>query len=132
MEELEHNPGRFLEKYAQQQTDNAVKIDLNQPMKDILKIISKYPVKTRFSLTGSIIVGRDIAHAKIKERLDRGEPMPQYMKDHIVYYAGPAKTPKGMASGRRCGAGETQAPSAPPRQVAWTPTWTPSWRLAAA
>ncbi len=99
MEELEHNPGRFLEKFAQNQTDNAVKIDLNQPMKDILAIIHKYPVKTRFSLTGPIIVGRDIAHAKIKERIDRGEPMPQYMKDHIIYYAGPAKTPKGMASG---------------------------------
>lgn len=68
-------------------------------MKEILATISKYPVKTRFSLTGPIIVGRDIAHAKIKERLDRGEPMPQYMKDHIIYYAGPAKTPKGMASG---------------------------------
>ncbi|KAK8795393.1 hypothetical protein WA588_004237 [Blastocystis sp. NMH] len=99
VEELEHNPGRFLEKFAQNQTDNAVKIDLNQPMKDILAIIHKYPVKTRFSLTGPIIVGRDIAHAKIKERIDRGEPMPQYMKDHIIYYAGPAKTPKGMASG---------------------------------
>lgn len=99
VEELEHNPGRFLQKYAQNQADKAVKIDLNQPMKDILAIIHKYPVKTRFSLTGPIIVGRDIAHAKIKERLDRGEPMPQYMKDHIVYYAGPAKTPKGMASG---------------------------------
>ena len=96
---MEHNPGRFLEKFAQNQVDNAVKIDLNQPMKDILAIIHKYPVKTRFSLTGPNIVGRDIAHAKIKERLDRGEPMPQYMKDHIVYYAGPAKTPKGMASG---------------------------------
>ena len=99
MEELEHNPGRFLEKYGQSQVDNAVKIDLNKPMKEILATISKYPVKTRFSLTGPIIVGRDIAHAKIKERLDRGEPMPQYMKDHIIYYAGPAKTPKGMASG---------------------------------
>ena len=99
VEELEHNPGRFLEKYNQQQTDKAVKIDLNRPMKEILATISKYPVKTRFSLTGPIIVGRDIAHAKIKERIDRGEPMPQYMKDHIIYYAGPAKTPKGYASG---------------------------------
>ena len=101
MEELEHNPGRILEKYNQKQTDNAVKIDLNRPMKEILATISKYPVKTRFSLTGPIIVGRDIAHAKIKERIDRGEPMPQYMKDHIIYYAGPAKTPKGYASGER-------------------------------
>ena len=99
MEELEHNPGRFLEKYNQQQTDKAVKIDLNRPMKEILATISKYPVKTRFSLTGPIIVGRDIAHANIKERIDRCEPMPQYMKDHIIYYACPAKTPKGYASG---------------------------------
>ena len=99
MEELEHNPARFLEKYKQQQADTAVKIDLNRPMKEILATLSKYPVKTRFSLTGPIIVGRDIAHAKIKERIDRGEPMPQYMKDHIIYYAGPAKTPKGYASG---------------------------------
>lgn len=101
MEELEHNPGRFLTEFSQQVTDNAVKIDLNQPMKEILATLSKYPVKTRFSLTGPIIVGRDIAHAKIKERIDRGEPMPQYMKDHIIYYAGPAKTPKGYASGER-------------------------------
>lgn len=101
IEELEHDPGRFLKKYGQSQTDTAVKIDLNRPMKEILKIMSQYPVKTRFSLTGPIIVGRDIAHAKIMERLQRGEPMPQYMKDHIIYYAGPAKTPKGMASGKR-------------------------------
>ena len=99
MEELEHNPGRFLAEFSQQVADKAVKIDLNRPMKEILATISKYPVKTRFSLTGPIIVGRDIAHAKIKERIDRGEPMPQYMKDHIIYYAGPAKTPKGYASG---------------------------------
>lgn len=99
MEELEHNPGRFLAEFSQQQTDKAVKIDLNRPMKEILATLTKYPVKTRFSLTGPIIVGRDIAHAKIKERIDRGEPMPQYMKDHIIYYAGPAKTPKGYASG---------------------------------
>ena len=95
------NPGRFLTEFSQQVTDNAVKIDLNQPMKEILATLTKYPVKTRFSLTGPIIVGRDIAHAKIKERIDRGEPMPQYMKDHIIYYAGPAKTPKGYASGKR-------------------------------
>ena len=99
VEQLEHNPSRFLEKYKQSQTDNAVKIDLNRPMSEILKTMSQYPVKTRFSLTGPIIVGRDIAHAKIMERLQRGEEMPQYMKDHIIYYAGPAKTPKGMASG---------------------------------
>ena len=93
------NPGRFLTEFSQQVTDNAVKIDLNQPMKEILATLTKYPVKTRFSLTGPIIVGSDISHAKIKERIDRGEPMPQYMKDHIIYYAGPAKTPKGYASG---------------------------------
>ena len=68
-------------------------------MEEVLAELTKYPVSTRLSLNGTIIVGRDIAHAKIKERLDRGEPMPQYLKDHPIYYAGPAKTPKGMASG---------------------------------
>ena len=76
-----------------------VKIDLNRPMAEVLAELSKYPVSTRLSLKGTIIVGRDIAHAKIKERLDRGEPMPQYLKDHPIYYAGPAKTPAGMPSG---------------------------------
>jgi len=76
-----------------------VKIDLNQPMADILKELTKYPVATRLSLNGTIIVGRDIAHAKLKERLDRGEDLPQYIKDHPIYYAGPAKTPAGMACG---------------------------------
>ncbi|AXG14129.1 fumarate hydratase [Intrasporangium calvum] len=76
-----------------------VKIDLNQPMADILAELAKHPVKTRLSLTGPLVVARDIAHAKIKERLDAGEQMPQYLKDHPVYYAGPAKTPEGMASG---------------------------------
>ena len=78
---------------------DAVKIDLNQPMSEILKILDKYPVSTRLSLNGTIIVGRDIAHAKLKERLDRGEDLPQYIKDHPIYYAGPAKTPAGMACG---------------------------------
>ena len=78
---------------------DAVKIDLNQPMKDVCKILTKYPIGTRLSLNGTIIVGRDIAHAKLKARLDAGEPMPQYMKDHPIYYAGPAKTPAGMACG---------------------------------
>ena len=78
---------------------NAVKIDLNRPMKEILAELDKYPVATRLSLNGTIIVGRDIAHAKLKERLDRGEDLPQYIKDHPIYYAGPAKTPKGMACG---------------------------------
>lgn len=76
-----------------------VKIDLNRPMPEILAELDKYPVSTRLSLKGTIIVGRDIAHAKIKERLDAGEPMPQYLKDHPIYYAGPAKKPEGMASG---------------------------------
>ena len=74
-------------------------LDLNRPMKEVLAELSQYPAKTRLSLTGTLIVARDIAHAKIKERLDRGEGMPQYLKDHPVYYAGPAKTPEGMPSG---------------------------------
>lgn len=78
---------------------NAMKIDLNRPMKEILAELTKYPVSTRLSLNGTIIVGRDIAHAKIKERLDAGEPMPDYLKNHPIYYAGPAKTPEGMPSG---------------------------------
>ncbi|MBO6012234.1 MAG: fumarate hydratase C-terminal domain-containing protein, partial [Bacteroidales bacterium] len=78
---------------------DVVKIDLNQPMKDVCKILTNYPIGTRLSLNGTIIVGRDIAHAKIKARLDAGEEMPQYMKDHPIYYAGPAKTPEGMACG---------------------------------
>ena len=78
---------------------NAVKIDLNRPMPEILAELDKYPVATRLSLNGTIIVGRDIAHAKLKERLDRGEDLPQYIKDHPIYYAGPAKTPAGMACG---------------------------------
>ncbi len=78
---------------------DAVKIDLNRPMDEIRRELSKYPVATRLSLNGTIIVGRDIAHAKLKERLDAGEPLPQYIKDHPIYYAGPAKTPAGMACG---------------------------------
>ena len=78
---------------------DVVKIDLNRPMPEILKELTKYPVATRLSLNGTIIVGRDIAHAKLKERLDRGEDLPQYIKDHPIYYAGPAKTPEGMACG---------------------------------
>lgn len=78
---------------------SVVKVDLNKPMDQILEELTKFPVKTRLSLTGPLVVARDIAHAKIKERLDAGEEMPQYLKDHPVYYAGPAKTPDGMASG---------------------------------
>ncbi|HEU5361299.1 MAG TPA: fumarate hydratase [Candidatus Deferrimicrobiaceae bacterium] len=100
LEELERNPGRLIpDKYRKKHEHGVVKIDLNRPMKEVLAELTKYPVTTQLSLTGTLVVGRDIAHAKIKERLDRGEGMPQYLKDHPVYYAGPAKTPKGMASG---------------------------------
>ena len=100
IEQLEDNPGRFIpEELRQAGEGNAVRIDLNQPMTEILKLLDKYPVATRLSLNGTIIVGRDIAHARLKERIDNGEGLPQYIKDHPIYYAGPAKTPKGMASG---------------------------------
>jgi fumarate hydratase class I len=100
VEELERNPGRFIpEKYRGKHEHGVVKIDLNRPMKEILAELSMHPVKTQLSLTGPIVVGRDIAHAKINERLERGEGLPQYLKDHPIYYAGPAKTPKGMPSG---------------------------------
>jgi len=100
MEALEPNPKRFIpEKYRNQTTVGAVKIDLNQPMEDILAVLDKYPVTTQLSLTGTIVVGRDIAHAKLKERIDAGEGLPDYIKNHPIYYAGPAKTPKGMPSG---------------------------------
>ena len=100
IEKMEDNPGQYIpEELREAGEGEAVKIDLNQPMKEILKELSKYPVATRLSLNGTIIVGRDIAHAKLKERLDRGEDLPQYIKDHPIYYAGPAKTPEGMACG---------------------------------
>lgn len=100
VEKLEGNPGRFIpEKFREADVDGAVKINLNQPMKQILAEMSKHPVGTRLSLNGTIIVGRDIAHAKLKERLDKGEGLPQYIKDHPIYYAGPAKTPPGLPSG---------------------------------
>jgi fumarate hydratase class I len=100
IEKLEDNPGRFIpEELRQAGEGDAVKIDLDRPMTEILVALDKYPVATRLSLNGTIIVGRDIAHAKLKERLDRGEGLPQYVKDHPIYYAGPAKTPAGMASG---------------------------------
>ena len=111
IEQLETEPGQYLPDVVDADLDAesdgvsgtgkgaAVKIDLNQPMDDILAELSRHPVKTRVSLTGPLIVARDIAHAKIKERLDAGQGMPQYLKDHPVYYAGPAKTPEGMPSG---------------------------------
>ena len=98
LEELERNPARFLPKEAPFMQP-AVDIDLDQPMEEVRKELSKYPVKTRLNLKGTLIVARDIAHAQIKEMIDAGKPMPEYFKKHPVYYAGPAKTPKGMASG---------------------------------
>jgi fumarate hydratase class I len=100
LEVLETDPARFLPEVTTNELDSeVVAIDLNQPMSEIRDTLSKYPVKTRVMLSGPMVVARDIAHAKIKERLDAGDGLPQYMKDHCVYYAGPAKTPEGMASG---------------------------------
>ena len=100
IEKMETNPARFIpEELRRAGEGEAVQIDLNQPMAEILKELSKYPVSTRLSLNGTIVVGRDIAHAKLKERIDAGLGLPQYIKDHPIYYAGPAKTPNGMASG---------------------------------
>ncbi len=100
VEKLDEFPGQLIpEEFRNQGEGEVVKIDLNRPMPEILAELDKYPVSTRLSLKGTIIVGRDIAHAKIKERLDAGEPMPQYLKDHPIYYAGPAKKPEGMPSG---------------------------------
>ena len=100
LEQMEPNPGRFIS--AEMRTfkdDNFVRIDLNRPMKDILTELSRHPITTRVSLSGTMIVARDSAHAKLKERLDAGQGLPDYLKNHPVYYAGPAKTPAGFASG---------------------------------
>ncbi|MDO5663723.1 MAG: fumarate hydratase [Bacteroidia bacterium] len=100
IEKMEDNPTRLIpESMREAGEGGGVKINLNRPMAEILAELSKYPVSTRLSLNGTIIVGRDIAHAKLKERIDRGEGLPQYIKDHPIYYAGPAKTPEGYASG---------------------------------
>ena len=105
LEQLETDPARFLPDIthedlgAKAAEDDVVKIDLNMPMSEIRAELSKYPVKTRLSLTGTIVVGRDIAHAKLKERLDAGLGLPEYLKERCIYYAGPAKTPEGYASG---------------------------------
>ena len=100
IEKMDNNPGSLIPAELRNAGEgDAVRIDLNQPMKDVCAILSKYPIGTRLSLNGTIIVGRDIAHAKIKARLDAGEPMPEYLKNHPIYYAGPAKTPAGMACG---------------------------------
>lgn len=100
VEKLESNPGQYIpEKYRKDEDSSGVTIDLNRPMKEILSELSKHPVGTRLSLNGTIIVGRDIAHAKLKERIDKGEGLPKYILDHPIYYAGPAKTPEGLPSG---------------------------------
>ena len=98
LEEFEKNPTRFMPSKAPK-LEKPVEINLDMPMKDVLAELTKYPVKTRLNLTGTLIVARDIAHAQIKKILDEGKPMPEYFKNHPIYYAGPAKTPKGMASG---------------------------------
>jgi len=100
LEQLETDPARFLPEAAEDDlSTEVIEVDLDQPMDAIRNQLSQYPVKTRLSLTGTLVVGRDIAHAKIKDMLDAGEPMPQYLRDHAIYYAGPAKTPEGYASG---------------------------------
>ena len=100
LERLETDPARFLPETADEELSaEVVAVDLDRPMAEIRGQLSRYPVKTRLSLTGSLVVGRDIAHARISERLDAGEPMPSYLRDHPIYYAGPAKTPAGYASG---------------------------------
>jgi len=100
LEQLETDPAQYLPETTDEHLgDDVVRVDLNRPMDEIRAELTKYPVKTRLSLSGPLVVARDIAHAKIKERLDAGEPMPQYLRDHAVYYAGPAKTPEGYASG---------------------------------
>ena len=100
LEELEHNPAKYLPEIDESTLGGAVvQIDLNQPMDEIRKVLSQYPIKTRLSLTGTMVVARDLAHGKLRERLEQGQGLPDYFKNHPVYYAGPAKTPAGYASG---------------------------------
>jgi fumarate hydratase class I len=100
LEQLETDPAKYLPEITDAHAaGDVVQIDLNQPMAEIRKILSQYPIKTRLSLTGTIVVARDIAHAKLKERLDAGQGLPEYIKEKVIYYAGPAKTPEGFASG---------------------------------
>jgi len=100
IEQLEEDPSKYLPEISVSQlSDTVVKVDLNQPMSEIRKILSQYSVRTRLSVSGPLIVARDIAHAKLKERIDKGLGLPDYIKNHIIYYAGPAKTPDGYASG---------------------------------
>ena len=123
LEELEHNPAQYLPAVEQSLGGEVVKIDLNQPMKQILATLSKHPIKTRLSLTGTMIVARDSAHAKLRERLEKGEPLPDYFKNHPIYYAGPAKTPDGYASGAfgptTAGRMDSSSISSRPRAVRW-------------
>ena len=124
LEQLETNPAKYLPDVTPDDlAGEVVRIDLRRPMREILAELSRHPVATRLSLSGPMIVARDIAHAKLKERLDRGEDLPQYFKDHMIYYAGPAKTPRGRASG-------SFGPDH--RRAAWTRTWTCSRAAAAA
>ncbi|HEY5955414.1 MAG TPA: FumA C-terminus/TtdB family hydratase beta subunit, partial [Polyangiaceae bacterium] len=100
LEKLETDPAKYLPEVDESALGaDVVRVDLTRPMSEIRATLSKYPIKTRLSLTGTLVVARDIAHAKLKERLDRGEGLPEYLKNHIVYYAGPAKTPEGYPSG---------------------------------
>jgi fumarate hydratase class I len=100
LEQLERDPARFMPDVVEDNLSNdVVKIDLNRPMSEVCKDLSQYPVKTRLALSGTIVVARDLAHAAILKKLEDGEPLPDYLKNHIVYYAGPAKTPEGYASG---------------------------------
>jgi fumarate hydratase class I len=99
LEQMDENPARWLVGSEEKTAAPAVRIDLNRPIKEVLAELTRYPVKTRLALSGKMIVARDIAHAKLKEKVDRGEPLPDYFRNHPVYYAGPAKTPKGMPSG---------------------------------
>jgi fumarate hydratase class I len=100
LEELEANPAKYLPDVDQEKLGGeVVKVDLTRPMKDILATLSRHPVKTRLSLSGPMIVARDLAHSKLRERLEAGQGLPDYFKNHQVYYAGPAKTPEGYASG---------------------------------
>ena len=100
LEQLEENPAKYLPDIGHDDlAGDCVSVDLNRPMKEILAELTKHPVSTRLSLTGTMVVARDIAHAKLKDRIDRGDGLPQYLKDHMVYYAGPAKKPAGFASG---------------------------------
>ena len=103
LEQLETNPAKYLPDVESKDLGgDVVQINLNKPMADVLHQLSQHPIKTRLSLTGTLVVGRDIAHAKLKERLDAGEGLPQYMKDHPVYYAGPAKTPEVRHTAMQC------------------------------